>query len=335
MVGGGDVSLTKSVAQYGVSELFLDNLEALSRVDSWWRDVLLRDDVLLAVRRNSLNVYHRGASIFRVDDTGDGVSPKTHVKYLVRQQQALAELVNGAFKLAPTAVAWSHYEGPATLNDMLRSAADLAGPEKTGLHPLVLSNPRVIDVEVSLERAGNTDAGTSGDQDRIDAVTLEERDSTVWVVFHEAKHFSNPALRAKVGTVPAVVRQIRRYRATIEHHADALVARYAQVCRNLARLHAMRAKVRRAAPAAKPLAEISPLIHCAADTPVKLQIDPAPRLIVFGFDGDQKKGLLASHLDNLRQAEPGLDIYAVGNPTTAGGAFRPVSTVKPSPRSHS
>ena len=80
--------------QFGVSEPFLEALERLAEKNSWWRDVLLRDDVFLAVRRNSLNVYHRGGSIFRIDDIGAGlVSPKTHVKYLVRQQQALAELL--------------------------------------------------------------------------------------------------------------------------------------------------------------------------------------------------------------------------------------------------
>jgi hypothetical protein len=60
--------IQQALSSHGVSEAFLDALDNLARKPSWWRDVLLRDDVFIAVRANSLNVYHRGASIFRIDD---------------------------------------------------------------------------------------------------------------------------------------------------------------------------------------------------------------------------------------------------------------------------
>jgi hypothetical protein len=124
-----------SFRQHGISDAFLDHLAWLAHADagSWWRDVLLRDDVFIAVRRNSLNVYYRGASLFRIDDKGDGTaSPKTHVKYLARQQQILSELVEGTF--VPNPVGWANYQSPDTLRDMIRAASDLAGFEKAGLH---------------------------------------------------------------------------------------------------------------------------------------------------------------------------------------------------------
>jgi hypothetical protein len=37
----------------------------------------------------------------------------------------------------------------ATLNEMIAAASALAGPEKTGLHALLIANPQVIDVEVA------------------------------------------------------------------------------------------------------------------------------------------------------------------------------------------
>jgi hypothetical protein len=38
-----------SSAQYGVSDAFLDNLSKLALQEtSWWRDVLMRDDVFIA-----------------------------------------------------------------------------------------------------------------------------------------------------------------------------------------------------------------------------------------------------------------------------------------------
>jgi hypothetical protein len=113
---------------------------------------------------------------------------------------------------------------------MIRSATDLAGAEKSGLHPLIVGSSKVIDVELSLLRASSsvdeslpdtdvhsTDA-TSVDrsQDRLDVVTVENRGGRPFIVFHEAKHFSNPALRAK--GEPAVLAQIVRYQATLRQH---------------------------------------------------------------------------------------------------------------------
>jgi hypothetical protein len=338
MVGGADVNpLLSSALTYGGTDAFLDGLERLAAdPQSWWHDVLIRNDVFVAVRRNSLNVYHRGASIFRIDDAGAGsISPKTHVKYLVRQQQALAELLpDNTFSLPPGGAAWLHYDGSVTLNDMLRSASDLAGPEKTGLHPLVLGHSRVIDVEVSLERADGelTEPPSSKkpirDQDRLDVVTLEARGAETFVVFHEAKHFSNPALRAKMGSIPAVIGQISRYRTTLAHHAAQLQLRYVQTCRALCRIEIMRARAKAASGNPALPSGIDSLIAAVAAGQTDINVDSNPRLIVFGFDGDQKKGLLQSYLKNLKLADPSLDIYAVGDPTSATGAFKPPAVSK-------
>jgi hypothetical protein len=76
------------------------------------------------------------------------------------------------------------------------------------------------------------------------------------------------------------------------------------------------------------LPPLDPLIIEAAAGKRELTIDSAARLIVFGFDADQKKGQLQTILKSLRQADPNLAIYAVGDPASAGGAFRPLSTQK-------
>jgi hypothetical protein len=315
-------------SEHGVSDAFLDHLEQLARQEtgSWWRDVLLRDDVFIAVRRNSLNVYHRGGSIFRIDDKGDGtVSPKTHVKYLIRQQQALAELVDGKF--VPNAIGWTHYIGSEALKDMIRSAGDLAGAEKTGLHPMIMSSSAVVDVEIALERIRNIPIPRSTanslrppsiPQDRLDVATLEKRGTDIAVVFHEAKHFSNAALRARRGP-PAVIGQLAGYRSTLAHHAPALTARYRAVCRALVRLDSMRRYLHSDATS---LPVLEPLVQEVARGDAVLTIDANPRLIVFGFDGDQKKGQLQTILNSIRNSDPNLAIYAAGDPAIAGGAFR-------------
>jgi hypothetical protein len=208
----------------------------------------------LRMRNNSLDVYYRGGSIFQIRDDGNGVvKPNTHVKYLVRQQEARVELdADNKFILPPGGLAWERYEGDQTLSDMLTAAQTVAGLEKSGLHPLVVGSPNVIDVEISLRASrplpdrslsGKDDKGAKI-YDRLDAASREQRGGDTFVVFHEAKHFSNPDLAAKAGNTPKVVEQIRGYRSTIKHHEAFLVERYRSVCRTLERIDAMRPRPR-------------------------------------------------------------------------------------------
>ena len=314
--------------QFGLSDAFLENLDQLARRDgSWWQDVLLRDDVFIAMRNNSLNVYYRGASIFRIDDAGGGrIKALTHIKYLVRQQQVLAELKDDN-SFDPSNIGWQTYEGNQTMNDMVRAAADLSGLEKAGLHPLVLGSNKVIDVEISLLRP---DAETTDDalpeaakksgvkQDRIDVVTLENRLEGVTVVFHEAKHFSNSALRAVAE--PKILEQMTRYHDAITRHEKAIADRYEVVCKTLVRLHQMRIDTRKDAGGRPPI-DLAQAVRDVAAGTERLQIDPNPRLIVFGFDADQRDGRWERDETKLKQLMPGIKIRAIGNTKSAKDFF--------------
>jgi hypothetical protein len=159
---------------------------------------------------------------------------------------------------------------------MLTAAQSLAGLEKSGLHPLVVGSPNVIDLEISLRAAhaqpdqppsGQDGNRTTKSQNRLDAATLEQRGNHIFVVFHEAKHFSNPGLAAKVGKIPKVIEQIRDYRSTIKHHEASLAERYHSVCRTLLRLNAMRQQVQKSA-------VLDSLIQEAGQKRVELRIDP-------------------------------------------------------------
>lgn len=324
---------------HGVSDAFLAHLNHLTQEKSgtWWQDVLLRDDLFIAIRRNSLNVYYRGGSLYRIDDKGDGTPrPYTHVKYLVRQQQALAELVDGVFKppmdgksKQPKEIVWKEYESDKTLRDMIRSASDLAGVEKAGLHPLIIGNDRVIDVEVSLKRNGEAESieaedKKERDQDRLDVTTLERQKEAIMVVFHEAKHFTNPALRAKEPNEPDVIRQLKDYQKAIADHRPPLIERYKATCQAHQKLDAMRQHVR--AKHGKPTKELNPLIREVAAGTAKLIIDPNPRLVIFGFDADQRDHRLDRNERALKDAARerlgvDLSIDKIGTPTFATRAF--------------
>ncbi len=339
----------------GLSAAFLDALDAL--VDkpegSWWRDVLAHPDLILAVRRESLNVYYRGASLFRVGFRQGQPVPETHVKYLVRQQQTLAALdKTGSFVLDPAAVLWKAYAGPQTLAEMIGAARRSVGAEKAGLHPLIQVSPNVVDVEIAL--AGEPEGGTAADtdaadesaaaasepasaptstkpppprQDRIDVASLETRGhpSEAWLVFHEAKHFSNPALRAAPKKQPAVVGQLNRYQGSLHKNWTSLTSSYPHVCRALLRLDALRRRVRADHPAwtDRPQPALDPVIREVAEGTRKLNLELTPRLVVFGFDADQRDGALTAIRQRLEQ-EHGATVYAVGDPqgVKATPAFR-------------
>lgn len=366
MVGNSRVSATEmpttdtmgndaTPIRRGLSPAFRDALTALTDAPdgSWWRDVLARRDLVLAVRDEYLNVYYRGAALFRVERRGEALVPVTHAKYLARRVQGeTALLPDGRFALDPVRALWPGYAGPATLAEMMAAAAALAGPEKIGLHPLLLASPHVVDVEITLGGgpvalsdtatdgalvAAEAVAGTAEDApaagsaavsasaptasprpDRLDVATLEERDGTVFVVFHEAKHFANPALRAAPDRTPPVAEQIARYRQALAQQAEAIGQAYSEVCRALAAIDAMRRRVIPDAVALHPL-----IAQVAAEGLVPV-VDPEPRLVVFGFDADQRDGAVWSeHRARLNRPAPdgyGLRLHALG---TTQGRRRP------------
>ena len=318
----------------GLSPPLLDALDQLTSEPSdgaWWRDVLRRRELMVAVRRDTLNVYYRGASIFQVTFNDGVITPLTHAKYLSRRQQGLVPLQSGRFAIDAESALWSSY-GPETLSEMMAAAANLAGPEKIGLHALLIASPHVIDVEISLEGVEETDeqqdgatlaaeeaAGdltppgstTKGRQDRLDVATLERDGDRLRIVFHEAKHFSNAELRASPDRDPKVAGQIGRYRRTLAHHADDLARSYQEVCRALVRIDAMRHRIDPHAPA------LDQLIQDVAGSALPPLIDPEPRLVIFGFDRDQREGKVwTQHHLRLTNAPPsgfGLKVTALGS----------------------
>ena len=109
------------------------------------------------------------------------------------------------------------------------------------------------------------------------------------MVFHEAKHFTNKELRARADRERPVVGQMERYRKTLLKHADAISRSYRDVCRALVRIEAMR-RVAAEITGHTPPSDLDPLIARVAQDDILPEIDPEPRLVVFGFDKDQRDG---------------------------------------------
>lgn len=339
--------MTASIPVFGrhLSPAFVRGLHELVEdpTGQWWRDVLAHPDLKLAIRTDAIDVYHRGAAIFRIAPGEDGrVVPRTHFKYLMRRRQGHATIAadGKTFVYDPGETSWTTYEKGKTLDEMVAASRRFAGAEKSDLHPLIM-HPSVIDVEIAFRGsaaegliaadASGTDEQAEGAleplplsangepkirQDRLDAASLEDRDGSLWLVFHEAKHFKNPELRAGPAFAPPVSTQIARYRQAIATNIQTIRGSYSEVCGALRELSSMRAKLQ--APGAAAPAELDPLVFRVADGET-LHVDGEPRLIVFGFDDDQKNGPTWTH-HRQRLEEAKLTVYAVGKPDRKAAA---------------
>ena len=318
------------VPHRGVSEAFLDALDELAASPSssnWWRDVLASDDLFIAVRRNSLNVYYRGASIFKIDWQAGRVVPSTHVKYLLRQAQTYVPMRDGKFRYPSAPMLWERYDGPVTLREVMQAAKSFAGAEKTALHPLLVGDPSVIDVEVALTRAAEEqeadDTATPSQepstrrQDRIDAAVACITAAGPTIVFHEAKHFANAALRASADSLPALIGQIEDYERALTVYAPSLAAGYVEVAKALVRINEMKQLVRNGE--APKLDEAILQIAREGTRPV---IDTKPRLLISGFDKAQRDDpAWRKHSEKL-ESRLGGRVRAIGDPERQTVAFR-------------
>lgn len=301
---------------------FLNALEELANdaTGNWWRDVLRHPDLVLAVRRNSINAYHRGASIFRIDWKAGQVIPFTHAKYLVRPAQTYVALERDEFQFDARDVLQRTYLGLETLNEMCRAASRYAGVEKAGLHPMLAGNFDVIDAEIALTRLSSP--GDDGDeevvssdrtQDRIDAaIAMTDKNGVPTIRFYEAKHFTNSALRASGDNFPDVVRQIADYEKALKAYQAQLSAGYLETAKALIHFNEMRAQ----AFGDNAVRSLAPVIRQIAETGQAPVIDTLPHLIIYGFDRAQRDDdtWKEGHLKKLNDALPGR-VRAIGNPT--------------------
>lgn len=303
---------------------FLDALEELANdsIGNWWRDVLQHPDLVLAVRRNSINAYHRGASIFRIDWKAGQVIPFTHAKYLVKPAQTYVALERGEFQFDARDLLQQKYLGMETLKEMCKAASRYAGVEKAGLHPMLTGNPDVIDAEIALTRLSSPD--DSGDeevvssdrkQDRVDAaIALTDTNGVPTIRFYEAKHFTNSALRASGDNLPDVVRQITDYEKALEAYRSQLSAGYLETAKALVRFNEMRVQ----AFADSAVRSLAPVIHQIAETGQAPVVDTLPHLIIYGFDRAQRDDdTWQVHLGKLEKVLSRSRVRAIGNPTRA------------------
>lgn len=255
-------------------------LNLLRAKPKWWDNVLNASyrgldgkirQLLIAVRDGYLNAYADGQSVLKISFAANG-QPRceVHRRYVFGPQaEAGADYV--VYDL-------SQIDDPNTLRELIDTALYYAGDEKRGVATIAANHPNTIDVEMTLPANEPVEPNTKKTAPRMDLVALERADDGVRVAFYEVKQFSNPELRANLK--PKVLTQLKKY----EDYVSAPIRRaqvidaYRNACVILRDIAAMRGTA------------IGSLVHEVANNPrLLVNLDPKPRLIVFGYSSKQAR----------------------------------------------
>ncbi len=269
---------------------FVDRLNREYSLDGWWKAIADDRELFVAIRDGYLNVYWKGNSLVKLRFEGGELIGETHYKYLLRPEvetQTYVRIENGETKLAsPENLFMPDITDLAALK---RAANAYAGDEKKGVHQIVLSNANVIDVEIAFSTENEKTKLVTAK--RIDFSALKMAPSGPEIVFFEAKLFTNKEIRADGPVVP-VFDQLRQYGDFLRDgkNVSNLISSYRQTCGNLAALEGVCSRY----------GSMLEVMKEAATNKIDLKINSDVRLVVFGFDSDQRDGKVwAGHRQKL------------------------------------
>jgi len=270
------------------TKAFLDALNILRKdPNSFWSKMVDDKDLFIAIRKESINVYYQGNSLAKITYADGKLRCATHYKFLINPK-----LKNPYFETQD-----DKYQIPTLNNVFISSISNISlikrsikvysGEEKSGVHTISLKAGNVLDVEIALEKENESEDDGRKSTDRIDFLRVEDHKEQLKLVFYEAKHYSNKEIRASGKTDPPVFKQLDKYHDSIKRHSADIISSYKLVCQNLHDLKIIGTRI---------------LISKVANGD-PLTIDYDPRLVLFGFDRDQKGGdILKFHIDKIKGA---------------------------------
>lgn len=250
--------------------------------------------VFPAVRKNRMDFYYKGGKLFSYGRS----KFTTHLKYAsVIKKDGGSQYVTDANLQAIS----SFEEGYERIKE---NCSLYSGIEAQGLSRVYSNfscarrkrseNVVVLDIEVSLNRgveAEEVEPGKAslGNSDRIDLLLFDTKSGMLR--FFEAKDFSNGEIRAIPGNEPRIVKQMNRYEKQLITD---------NVRSEMLESYAVHVEI------------INELFGPEEPLPVPQDIDPVPRLLLFGFDLEQLTGKLRREVSRLEQ-EYSLSVYAIGD----------------------
>ena len=244
----------------GLDKGFVERLNRLyDDADSWWKAFVEDPDTVVAIRDNYVNVYFRGASLLRLEPSGNDIKASVHYKYLVRSRTKNEYVTVAKDGIIDDGARLAVVPERLDVSAVKAAAGNYTDDEKTGVHKIAVKPENaVIDLEVAISHDGVAR--------RVDFAALLDAGDCVHLRFFEAKTYANSALR---GEKPKVIDQIDAYSKLIKRYEESLVERYRLICDNLRSLAGTDLKGRRGA-----------LVNAVADG-TELRVDYEPRLVVF------------------------------------------------------
>jgi hypothetical protein len=270
----------------GLDESFVDRLNAEYEEAAWWKDIVDDPALFIGIRDNYLNVYYQGNSILLLTLDRGRLVGKTHYKFLLREKIQGNQYIHsaeGRMKLTQSTLTDLFIQDLGNLPSLMAACIPYAGVEKAGVHDIIKGNRNVVDVEIAL--TGEKEDELKPTALRVDFTALQETPESIELVFFEAKHFSNKELRANGSQTPRVVGQVQRYEKLVARHREDIESSYRRICENIVALKGIRTPK---------------IVRAVAQGKKPLLISDEPRLVIFGFDDDQKKGKVwAKHRNKL------------------------------------
>jgi len=253
-----------------------------------WNEMIKQDclnqNVFLAIRNNSLGLYHNGGLLFNFDSKG----LKTHIKY--------AAVINSKEddddKNYLTEEDLKNYtiRGFKTNYERIKeNCSNYSGDEAKGVSVLYhnksylsKSDIIVLDVEVAFESFSKE---KKKKYDRVDILLYNVKDRAL--KFVEAKLYNNSEIRSK--PQPKVLKQIGRYENQIARRYKNIINGYTEYVHIINRVFDL-------------------------SLPKPKLIEPKVNLLVFGYSLDQQKNSLKNILTE-NPAYLGVEYYSVGKIT--------------------
>lgn len=262
--------------------------------ERFYKRIDIGRDVFPAVRNKRMDFYYKGGKLFSFR-ARKGFT--THNKYAsVLTVDNRNPYVNEEHLEAIS----SFQEGYARIKE---NCANYSGVEAHGVAQLYgkfscakqkrSNDVVVLDIEISLKsdaplKEPEPGKASRASSDQIDLLLFNTKNRILR--FYEAKDYSNGEIRANSDKEPRIVKQMQRYARQLERP---------DVRKEILKAYEAHVEV------------INKLFNPEKPLPVPLEIDPTPRLLVFGFDKPQLS-VLKKEIKHLEE-DYGHSIYAIGD----------------------
>lgn len=278
---------------------FLDALNVLRKdPTSFWSKMVDDKALFIAIRKESINVYFQGNSLAKITYDKGKIKCTTHYKFVINP-----EFKNTYFESDVDVFQIPKLHGlivPSIKElELIKRAINVySGEEKSGVHTISIIASNVLDVEIAIEKDNEIEEGGRKSTDRIDYLKVEELNKQLKLVFYEAKHYSNKEIRATGIADPPVIKQLAKYNKSLLKHAADIESSYRMVCENLQYLDIIGSR--------------NLISRVARGESITIDFDP--RLVIFGYDHDQRSGKIwKTHIGKIR-SKIGKRLITKGNP---------------------